>query len=355
MARRVRGTCHVNGKKPGSEEAPAFFLGNANSQEFHALEVLRAASQSIGADTPPLTYHPNYLGFNFLSKGSEKFPTLDEVMVWTYHRVYRLRQAQALESELRGIAALLMGKEVGVLRGARRVIENFQALCDAEKQAAASLAPMVMAHEPFQRITDWTVHFHPNLLREFALADLCQRDSAIPQNLRHLREKPWYFAAGDNFGWTAWGVVVEIALRRMAAAWMGFGAKWKDPALWSAREYSADSAVWLESQPDVVPAVTISKAGAAKAPVLLRLRFRDFDRPGHKDDPPGLFSRKVNWTLQAERLPWDRADNTTPDALALWKWACRSLDDNHPRDDDKSNEQGQSSAALNSFFGGAWS
>ena len=59
-------------------------------------------------------------------------------------------------------------------------------------------------------------HFHAGLLREFAAADVMHRRQGPGAELAMLRKHCWYYPAGQDTGWTAWGAVVELALRRLA-------------------------------------------------------------------------------------------------------------------------------------------
>lgn len=313
---------------PERSDAPAFFLGRRNSAEFHALEVLRASSRAVGVADPELARHPNYLEFGLIDDAAECFPRVDELMGWLFHRVYRKRQAGAARSDLRSIATLVLGhppRQVEV----ERVWENFDRILTSECGAAGGWldtpsddrAENARRRAACARVTAWSWAFHPHLLRELALADLVLRHHGPGVGLGDLRAKPWYYPAGDNHAWTAWGVVVEVALRRMAAAQAGQPAVWANPDRWS------NPAPALEPTACVLPSVALSAAADRPAPLCLTLGFDGFGRVGRHAPVEGLYRRRVFWTLRMDRLPWTPADRRTPDAGTLWRWASAPADE----------------------------
>ncbi|MBP2315330.1 SIR2 family protein [Azospirillum soli] len=311
--------------------APAFFFGLRESGEFHALEVLRAASRAVGASNPALTRHPNYVEFLLRSDAQRGFPQLDELMAWVFHRVYRKRQAQALHADLRGIATLVLNKPPRQSE-VETVLRNFERIRDQECGAArgwftgaADDSPdNDRRHRTCERVTAWTEHFHPHLLRELALADLVLRRGGPNAGLGDLRSKPWYYPAGENYGWTAWGVVVEVALRRMAAAFAKAPQAWSDPEPWS------NPSPRLEPTACVLPSVALSPGEGKPAPLCLTIGFEGFGRAARPVPVEGLYRHRVFWNLLMQELPWTPADQRTPSAAVLWRWASLPHDATEP-------------------------
>lgn len=353
MARRFRGHSFPEPKERCQMDAPAFFLAGASSREFHALEVLRAASQAVGVDRVSLTEHPNYLEFFFRGDDRGRFPHLDDLLSWLFHRTYRLRQRQALETELRSIATLLMPadrEEAAVESGAvKRVIDRFDKLCAEECRSVSDVSrnesddddavwdSAERARMALERVTGWTLHFHPRLLREFALASLrLRKDYVGGDEIRTLRETPWYFAAGENFGWTAWAVVVELALRRIAARLIsGKPDGWCDPRHWH------PPGPWVEAYPAQLPTVDLSLHPDTFSPLRLTIRHRELDSPiSATAENDGLPRHRITWNLTLDRLPWSRekGDALTPDAASLWAWAS-GLDKDASDADDENREK----------------
>ncbi len=205
--------------------ARAFFFGQAGHQEFHSMEILRAASTAAGAGRVPLTEHPNYLPFRLRNKDEpQPFPTLDDLMRWLAHLVFRRRQWQALKTALRRTVVLLLGHP-GAEADVRAVERRFQRLWREESRIARCWARRTSAEDeaeeirdPFERVVGWTTRFHSSLLRELALADAVIRNQGPGFDIEARRRAPWYHPANDHPGWTAWGAILEIALRRLISS-----------------------------------------------------------------------------------------------------------------------------------------
>src|SRR5262245_52329553 len=180
------------------------------------MEVLRAASKAAGVSEPSLTDHPNYLRFFF--RGTPGFPNFDEMMIWLYHRVTRLIQRQALTQDLRQVTA-----QLGIPwreSYCEQIEKDFTLLCDSELRTADTWNKEA-GREECEQITGWTWSFHAGLLREWAFGEAMARSLGLGLGRDQLRGTPWYFPFTGNSLWTAWGVVVELAFRKAAAAWRG--------------------------------------------------------------------------------------------------------------------------------------
>src|SRR5690606_5961959 len=202
-----------------AQRARAFFMGGADSLEFDALEILRAASRAEGIDHPPQTHHPNYLQFYFEGDdGPQGFPGLDQSMRWLWHRTLRIRQEQCVEVDLRRAATNLLGHACPE-RERERTLERLRELTDAETLAALGWQREGPSEIEFDRVVGWSDRFHPALLREFAIGEAVLRRDGPGVSARVATRAPWFYPPSEQPQWTAWGVVVEIALRRMIAAW----------------------------------------------------------------------------------------------------------------------------------------
>jgi hypothetical protein len=284
----------------------AYFTGGAISREFHGLEILRAASRAAGVDSPPLTDHPNYVPFYF--PGERKFPTLDESFTWIHHRTMRELQGQALQTDLRRTATQLLGRPIpeGELKAIRK---NFEALKEDELELAGQWTDEGSSHWEFGRVAGWTDRFHTALLREFALAEAVQRNQGPGLRLEHLRSSRCYFPISDQPGWAAWGVVLEIALRRMLQAVRGGDAIW-----------SKDHQ-WVEPAICEYPAVLFSENKTAPSPACLLLRFAGFERTGYRPEIRGVYRRLTVWELTTEIDRRTGAGSPTPPAAEIWRRA----------------------------------
>jgi hypothetical protein len=295
---RERLSSETRSRRFGPEMAPAFFLapGKEEKREFHGMEVLRAASAAVGAARGPFGQHPNYLRFCFRGDG---FPNLDDIFRWLFHRVARLRQRNCLETDLGRVLTALLGRPrpAKELDGIRKL---FQQLLDREVELAAQWRSNPPSRREHALFSAWTESFHPGLLREFAAADLVRRGAGSGVDLARLQRVAWYYPFTQDAGWTCWGAVVEVALRRVTAILFG-----REPAVLNPLDLHAATAIRPTAlfrplnDPGATPcAVTILFAGAERDQQVRPLN-------GH------AVTRQV-WRLSAEHAPWRRADGTLP-------------------------------------------
>lgn len=314
MARRNQGAT----KDASCAKAPAFFFGPPNSKEFYGLETLRSASRAVGVEHPRLTDHPNYLRFQFA--GSGNFPDTDDYFVWLFHRVYRRRQLEALKAELGGIVNFLLGHPVPN-RQLQAIYSAFSALIRRENAAARMWRADPKCRLSFAATSNWTRHFHPALLRDVAIAHraACQGRHAGP--MEALRDGYWYYPANENYGWTAWGAVVELALRRAAEQFAG-DVTWKDVSL----KTGVGGVALHPSDFAYEPTVLIGDPGRPRPPISLRLVMGNLGRGAGKCVSGTALARKnIDWRLDFKSLPWRPAAANSPTADDVWKWANGDL------------------------------
>jgi hypothetical protein len=298
-----------------AQQARAFFLGGAGALEFDALEVLRAASRAEGIDHPPQTHHPNYLQFFFEGDdGPLGFPGLDQTMRWLWHRTVRIRQEQCVDIDLRRAATNLLGHACPE-RERERVLERLRELTDAETRVALSwqrdgCGPSEIE---FDRVVGWSDRFHPALLRELAIGEAVLRRDGPGMSVS--TRAPWFFPPSEQPQWSAWGVVVEIALRRMIAAWRGELERWAEPSPCLSPGQSRRPAVGFSRGDERVPS----------APRALAVVLTGFDRRSGRSRVRGAFvGRTHHWRLRAQTIPWWPSETRplpgTPSAAQLWRW-----------------------------------
>jgi len=136
--------------------------------------------------------------------------------------------------------------------------------------------------------------------------------------LEHLRSARCYFPISDQPGWAAWGVVLEIAIRRMLAAVRGGNASW-----------GADHQ-WVEPAICEYPALLFSHSEREPSPACLLLRFAGFERVGYRPEIRGVYRRLKVWELIAgiEHRPsqGEPRNRTAPRADEIWQWAVAHRD-----------------------------
>jgi len=298
---------------------PAFFFGSSRKKGFHAMEILRAASKAVEKDTHEITNHENYLRFNINKKedketGNEKFPNLDELMLWLYHLTCREIQRRCLENNLHQISMHLLG-QTRPLRELEIIKKEFRLLLDKEKNQAAGWDENPRNRGALYRVTNWSEYFHTGLLKVYSSAE----DQVSVQGVRGKtgdKSSPsWYYPFTEKPGWTAWAVVVEIALRKMISQWQECFENWnKDKYL-------------LEIISTVTPAVCYSPTNHPKTPILLEFKCRGADSVKFSFQLPGAFSKKRTWYLSQKVIPWIKEDcHGIPGAKTLWKWALKTTE-----------------------------
>jgi hypothetical protein len=295
------------------ENAPAFFLGP--EREFHGLEILRAASTAIGHRRPALTDHPNLLGFRYGTDAA--FPTLDELYIGLYHECARQLQRQSLHSQLLHAYYQLVGRR-GPAVEARALMARFDALCKCESQEVDAIdalpATDLAQRRRFRALTGWTWFFHRHLLREYALAETFLRHPGDRLAIERAARLTWYSPIGEHPDRAAWGVVVELALRRAYASLPAAPR----PDAWQPRD-------GLRAAEHAGPTVALVGERVSRA---LSVELAPTHRGWLRAPPRPLRALPpLRWELRDETVPWWREDDprrpaTTPSALTLWQWAA---------------------------------
>jgi hypothetical protein len=299
-------------------KTPAFFFGLSQKKEFHGMEILRAASKAVGLRANKITNHDNYLPF-YIKKN--EFPNLDELMLWLYHLTCRNIQSQSLKNNLLQISMHLFGHPCP-LRELEIINSEFQLLLGKEKECARAWDDEPGNRDILCRITNWSEYFHTGILRELAIAE----DQMFVQGLRTQNKDKfspfWYYPLSERPGWTAWAVVVEIALRKMVSAWQGCFGHWKE------------NPNPLEIIPADAPALKFSQGNPFNTPILLKLMLRGSNKVKFSSNIPGAFRKKRTWYLNQKTLPWPQKDYwDIPGAKTLWIWAAKKDPGNISRED----------------------
>jgi hypothetical protein len=318
-----------------AQRARAFFLGGPGALEFDALEVLRAASRAEGIAHPAQTHHPNYLQFHF--EGSNGFPGLDQTLRWLWHRSLRIRQEQCVEFDLRRVASNLLGHGCPE-RERLRVLERLRELAAGETEAALGWERHAPTDGEFDRIVGWTDRFHVSLLRELALGESLLRRDGPGISAAIASRAHWFFPPSERPEWTGWGVIVEIGLRRMIAAWRGLekglagernSGAWRDTLAEWARPGPLTSPAY-----SLRPAVAFSRGTASEpgTPHALAIALTGFDRRSRRPRVNGAYAGRVHhWRLRAQTIPWWGSDQPplagTPGASLLWRWVVAAEPD----------------------------
>ena len=304
-----------------ARHASVFFFGLARRREFHSLEILRAATAAAGLDTGKLVEHPNHLEFEAVGG----FPTLDDHFRWLSHFIVRDLQAEALETRLRRLLPRMLGR-VQPLRDKHleTAYERFRQLRRLEAEAIAQVCPPAGAARPhtgepegksltawrrreFDRIVGWTLALRAlGPLREFALADTVEACQGAGRSVRTSRTSTYYYPVSERPEWSAWAVVVELALRTLVAALND------ETTLMPAN-------LVAEESPHAV--ISFRRDGEWK-PLALCIRMAGFERQDRAARMTGAFHRVGYWELREQDVPWPmRKRELCPSPEAMWNWA----------------------------------
>jgi len=300
-------------------DSPVFFMDVAGNLEFHGLEILRAASEAVGAKTGGLSGHDNLIEFEI---GTDTFPNLDNIMTWIFHLTYRKRQLQALDAELPLVARRFLGhppppEHITAIRaGFEKIIHHEHRVFETNPESRRT----------FHRMVAWSQWFHPSLLRELARAELLQRRGGPGIAVTELRHPTWYCPTLDHADWTAWGVVVEVALRRRLAAWRD-DSQPEDEWRWAE--------ILEELQPGICAKPTLVFFRNLREPstYALTLFVAGSEPRWYQPIVRGAFRRRWTWRLSSGDVPWPRQplppagneDLPVPKAQTLWKWAIGAV------------------------------
>jgi hypothetical protein len=318
-----RAPAHNGAATPKTTASRAFFTDVEQTRSFHGLEILRASSRAAGAPSLELTEHPNLLTF-YLEK-ENAFPHLDEMFIWTYHMVARELQKQALEAEVGRIAYQLFHRpcpkeEVDAL------LSSFDKLKEQEKCESSQWEERKgeLARRDYRRMTNWTSVFHRRLMRQYQVAESLHRNPSEAFAVYGAARYPWYAPMTEHPQWCAWGAILEMAIRRMGAVYLG------DPKAW---ELSTADLVVAEQAPG--PAVRFRAncgAHAASEPPVWRLLCVELGaerRLFPRKAPHRAFAalKPKSWELRPETIPWwterdGRIPQDTPSAREVWIWAA---------------------------------
>jgi hypothetical protein len=253
------------------------------------LEILRAASRVAGTEASGLTDHDNLIQFKV---GDGEFPDLDNVMTWIFHVTYRKKQRAALRSELGLLAERFLERPAhpNELKAAEAA---FSEIISAEERIAEAWKGGPEDRSMFRRMVSWTTAFHPAFMRELACAEVLRREPGPGVVLTDLRRPTWYFPVLDRPAWTAWGVVLELALRRMLVTWCG------EPKRWA--EICPEVQPGLGLHPSMV---FVRRREGVTSTCSLTLYVEAYEPRWYTPRVRGAFDLQWSWRLPTTDLPW---------------------------------------------------
>lgn len=316
-----------------SESAPAFLMDLANQNNFHGLEVLRAASRSVGESLPRLSSHANRLEF-VIENDDVKFPSIDLLQQWIFRCAVRRMQKKLLEMHLWS-ATQAVWQRPDTAENMAAICTNFSLLVQGEDDAVRSYAKRKSncLISRTSQIATWVTVFHRMLMREFAIAE-GQSDpfrekewgESSEESLR--QDRNWYFPLADRPAWAAWAIVVEIAVRRMHAFIRGFRAletgecrlpeedatengepaRRVSPGQWAATSWlisPSESAGSPSNEADYLfPWLLFQTDWNSKAKFGLRVRVKSSEHKASQKPIRGSLVKVTEWELSPSSIPW---------------------------------------------------
>jgi hypothetical protein len=170
--------------------------------------------------------------------------------------------------------------------------------------------------------------FSVALMREYQLGESLLRHPTDTFRLFDAARYPWYRPLTETPQWTAWSAILELAIRRAAASFMGRPAAWLRP--------TGDIEVVEALSPTIVYRATPLRGRHRASPPVRRaltIKLSTFWRRFAHDDPDRLFAARTPavWELQPHTLPWwTQSDpglpKATPAARVIWQWAAFAPD-----------------------------
>lgn len=273
---------------------PAFFFGQAGKDSFHAQEMLEAATHAIGATSSEKLQHENYIPFHFRDRhvpNRGEYPNLDDLFRLTYHHVIRRYQSYCLKNHLRSVWSTLMARPLWpseyecIEASFKRIL--LQESIDLNLVDQAHMRRRMFAH----RVTAWTYYFHARLLREFHLCDAAQADDSHLE-FDKMREGEWYFPFTARPDWTAWAVIVELAIRNMLAA-VDVDAASIEPI-----KQPMPTIIFTRQQP------CCNDSKEVQGEELLRLQAGPYNRRACKRSQNYAVGFETTWLLPGAVSPW---------------------------------------------------
>ncbi|MEO5331248.1 MAG: SIR2 family protein [Magnetococcus sp. YQC-5] len=319
------------------KNAPAFFFDLVDTYNFYGMEILRSASKAIGCLKRDMDPHQNLLSFyasrleDCTSKNKNVneylFPRIDHLFRWLSHVVLRKRQQEILKSNLDTIESYLFDRPANVdhlneIKNYFDKILSYEGVLEipsGREIHASDWWKFSKLPESFEYVIGWTEWFHPCLLREFQLAQQAITDGDQFKE-QEERSKDAYCPLQADLARSSWGVVVEIAVRRIWAEWS---------------KSDKESLSWLHPLDGSKPIIHLAKGVTDPVPVCLSLTFRlgEYARLLRlQDQRKGVFKRQIIWEIVLKGGPWNwsirEKNRVILSAKEIWNCAVGVLDHN---------------------------
>ena len=166
-----------------------------------------------------LNSHRRALDFSYFNSDPQKkrLPDIDHLLMIKNHLIVRHIQRQHLDDYLGD----LWTRQGQIGRHPLKIERAFDRMCDRELKVLKALLQAASTNpkhwERLNRLLGWTWHWHPALIREHKFALLQQQHTSLNWSEYQVGRSHVYVGMKENPLWTAWGVVLEMAVRKLVS------------------------------------------------------------------------------------------------------------------------------------------
>lgn len=359
----------------GSIDSPSFFFEAGDGTSFHASEILRSAQHAVSDEFACVLSDTNKFQFHFKNQENNSFPDIDHKLRMLFHLSYRELQLKLFPQYLPRVVQQLFGKHKPSQQQ-QALIKKLRAFCrleqwrlntfreeviktPAEQCEKENSACQLRKKRRFEKLSKqlnnhlaWTESFHQPLMNLMHDAEQrhAQRGTTVPETLVTVKHRDqtknihWYTPITANPEWSAWCIVIELALRninRVFAKQNGSANKCELIAPLTRiiptenNRYKA-----LHTEYGVDPTLVITQPGL-RSPSYVHFRIANSARTNQPLPHSGVHACKshIFWELAINGIPWQQQSSThkhepsnqphtdkqaqpkTPTAEQLWQFA----------------------------------
>lgn len=356
-----------------SIDSPCFFFEASNDKSFHASEILRSAQHAVSDEFACVLSDTNQFQFHFKNQENNSFPDIDHKLRMLFHLSYRELQLKLFPQYLPRVVQQLFGKHKPSQQQ-QALIKKLRAFCrleqwrlntfreeviktPAEQCEKEDSACQLRKKRRFEKLSTqlnnhlaWTESFHQPLMNLMHDAEQrhAQRGTTAPETLVTIKHQDqtknihWYTPITANPEWSAWCIVIELALRNINRVF----AKKNDCAnqliapLTRTIPTENNRYKALHTEYGVDPTLVITQPGL-RSPSYIHFRIANSARTNQPLPHSGVHACKshIFWELAINGIPWRQQSSIhthepnnqphtakqeqpkTPTAEQLWQFA----------------------------------
>lgn len=358
-----------------SIDSPSYFFEAGEGTSFHASEILRSAHHAVSDEFACVLSDTNKFKFHFKNQDSDSFPDIDHKLRMLFHLSYRELQLKLFPQYLPRVVQQLFGKHkpsqqqqalIKKLRAFFRLeqwrLNTFREevfTTPAEQCEKEDSASKLRNKRRFKKLSKqlnnhlaWTESFHQPLMNLMHDAEQrhAQCGNTAPETLvtvKHQNQTKnlhWYTPITANPEWSAWCIVIELALRninRVFAKQNGSNNK-RELIAPLTRTIPTENNRYktLHTEYGLDPTLVIKQPGL-RSPSYIHFRIANSARTNQPLPHSGVHASKshTSWELAINGIPWQQQSSAhkhkpsklllaskqeqpkTPTAEQLWQFA----------------------------------